>query len=181
MDRYRTCITDLPVRSLETSADRFKKVITEYTKSTTNIQLKNFDILETHTWEEVQVVAAEAVAKYKSKEQGFSGFFRKAGRGFGKVSPDQGWVQTLPCGDYTSVVCGALKLVFGAAAGMQGVRKKVLEALDCLPDTEISEQYLREYQNNKALARAAEELYVAILDAIVGMLQWLDASAYSKI
>lgn len=64
---------------------------------------------------------------------------------------------------------------------MSSLCKKVLEALKYLPDTEIAEEYLREYQEGKALSQAGVELYVAVLDAIVSMLEWLDRDAYSKL
>jgi hypothetical protein len=126
-------------------------------------------------------MVSQEVASYMSKGNGLGALFRQAGRTFAEASTGHlGWIETLPCGDYTSVVCGGLKLVFGAAASMSSLRKKVLEALKYLPDTEIAEEYLREYQENKALAQAAVELYVAILDAIMSMLEWLDRDAYSK-
>lgn len=86
-----------------------------------------------------------------------------------------------PSGDYGSVVCGALTLIFGAAARMGEVRKKILDALDCIPDAlEIPEALLDIYRTDQVLARKAAELYMALLEAIEGMLDWLDHKAYSK-
>lgn len=86
-----------------------------------------------------------------------------------------------PAGDYSAVVCGALTLIFGAAARMSEVRKKILDALDCIPDAlEIPEALLNVYRTDQVLARKAAELYMALLEAIEGMLDWLDHKAYSK-
>jgi hypothetical protein len=86
-----------------------------------------------------------------------------------------------PAGDYGSVVCGALTLIFGAAARMSEVRKKILDALDCIPDVlEIPEALLNIYRTDQVLARRAAELYMALLEAVEGMLDWLDHKAYSK-
>ncbi len=64
---------------------------------------------------------------------------------------------------------------------MSEIRKKVLEALDCIPDSlDIPEAYLHIYQNDPRLSRKAAELYMALLEAIEGMLDWLDHKAYSK-
>ena len=64
---------------------------------------------------------------------------------------------------------------------MSEVRKKILEALDCIPDAlDIPEAYLNMYQSDQNLARKAEELYMALLEAIEAMLDWLDHKAYSK-
>lgn len=78
-------------------------------------------------------------------------------------------------------MCGALTLIFGAAARMSEVRKKILDALDCIPDAlEIPEALLNIYRTDQVLARKAAELYMALLEAIEGMLDWLDHKAYSK-
>ncbi len=78
-------------------------------------------------------------------------------------------------------MCGALTLIFGAAARMSEVRKKILDALDCIPDAlDVPEALLNIYRTDQALARKATELYMALLEAIEGMLDWLDHKAYSK-
>lgn len=64
---------------------------------------------------------------------------------------------------------------------MSEVRKKILDALDCIPDAlDAPEALLNIYQNDQTLARKAAELYMALLEAIEGMLDWLDHKAYSK-
>jgi hypothetical protein len=64
---------------------------------------------------------------------------------------------------------------------MSEVRKKILDALDCIPDAlDIPDALLNIYRNDQALARKAAELYMALLEAIEGMLDWLDHKAYSK-
>lgn len=43
-----------------------------------------------------------------------------------------------------------------------------------------SSKYLELYRNDDELVHDAEELYVAILEAVEGMMKWLDKKAYSK-
>ena len=67
-----------------------------------------------------------------------------------------------------------------AATRMGEVRKKILDALDCIPEhLEIPESYMQLYQDDETLQRKAQELYMALLIAIEGMLDWLDHKAYS--
>lgn len=61
------------------------------------------------------------------------------------------------------------------------MRKKILDALDCIPEAlDIPEALLNIYRTDQVLARKAAELYMALLEAIEGMLDWLDHKAYSK-
>lgn len=109
------------------------------------------------------------------------------------------WLQLLPDGEYTSVVCGALRLVFNvgqrsvgrfwrlnlenhkAAARMNDIRQKILETLAGLSKTiDLSEDYLQIYRQDEELFRRAEDLYVVLLKGIEAMMDWLDHKTYSK-
>lgn len=64
---------------------------------------------------------------------------------------------------------------------MDRIRKKVLETLSALPGTlEAHHSYLELYRQDEGLLGKAEELYIAILTGVEGMIEWLDHSTYSK-
>ena len=112
----------------------------------------------------------------------------------------QTWLELLPVGEYTSVVCGAMKLVFGvnstpsrpseaekqliktqAAARMADIRQRILDTFSSLPGSiEASEDYLKIYRQDAELLGKAEDLYLAVLDGIEGMMAWIDHKAYSR-
>lgn len=65
------------------------------------------------TWKDVQDEAAEAYKKYQSDGKSWRHPFQTTGRAFSNVASRMEFLlQLLPNGDYTSILCGALKLVF---------------------------------------------------------------------
>ena len=64
---------------------------------------------------------------------------------------------------------------------MSKIRKQIVEALDSLSGTvQWSEDFLEIYCSDADLIRKAEELYLALLEGIEGMTEWLDERAYIK-
>ena len=56
-----------------------------------------------------------------------------------------------------------------------------METLLARPSTlEAHENYLQIYRQDDGLLGKAEDLYVAILTGVEGMIEWLDHSTYSK-
>jgi hypothetical protein len=99
---------------VEACTNRFKSVLAIYASKTKDVETKKFDLLACRSWDDVQDTASKAVEAYKEKEKGWRGFMNRVGRSFGRNSPaHQGWINALPCGDYTAVACGALTLIFG--------------------------------------------------------------------
>lgn len=76
--------------------------------------LQSFSIDGAHSWAEVLDQVELAKEEYDRKAKGKKGMFRKAGRYIGDhadiIDP---WLQLIPDTDYSSVVCGGLKFVFG--------------------------------------------------------------------
>lgn len=55
-----------------------------------------------------------------------------------------------------------------------------MSTLRSLPDTvESTENYLGIYREDKELFRRGEDLYIAVLEGIEGMMEWIDHKAYS--
>ena len=64
---------------------------------------------------------------------------------------------------------------------MDKIRKKILETLILVPGTDkMRDNYVEIYSNDEKLFDIAEELYIAILTGIEGIIGWLDHSTYSK-
>jgi hypothetical protein len=65
---------------------------------------------------------------------------------------------------------------------MNKIREKIMKTLRALSETVgASENYLRIYQQDEKFLDRAEELYIAVLAAVEGMIAWLDHSTYSKL
>lgn len=63
---------------------------------------------------------------------------------------------------------------------MADIRQKVLDTFANLPGSiEASEDYLKIYRQDEELLGKAEELYLAVLDGIEGMMAWIDHKVYS--
>lgn len=66
-----------------------------------------------------------------------------------------------------------------AASSMSKLRKKIFDALESLSGTmQWSSDFLEVYESDDELNKKAEELYLALLEGIEGMMEWLDHKAY---
>ena len=101
----------------------FYQVIESYQKYTKTHHLPpDFDIRKAHNWDEVQQAARLAETKYK--KDGTRSIFGKIGRGIQRSTPAvEPWLELIPNGNYTSVLCGGLKIAFGVRS-----RKSTLQA-----------------------------------------------------
>lgn len=135
-----------------------------------------FNIRGSHSWNDVLTVAGQATDHYQSKAKGFRGLLPKLGRKLGDTQPAiDGYLDMLPQGDYSSIVCGAVKLIFRATASMADVRKKVLDTLAASPELlEQTEMFLKMYSGDRRLNERAVQLYVALLLTIEAVIKWLN-------
>lgn len=63
---------------------------------------------------------------------------------------------------------------------MADIRQRILDTFASLPASiEASEDYLKIYRQDGELVSKAEDLYLAVLDGIQGMMAWIDHKAYS--
>ena len=97
---------------LSSQTDLFYQVIESYQKSTKIHHLPpDFDIRKAHNWDEVHQAAR--LAEAKCKKDGTRTIFGKIGRGIQRSTPAvEPWLGLIPDGDYTSVLCGGLKIAF---------------------------------------------------------------------
>lgn len=173
------------------------------------------DIRGSHSWEEVKIAIAKAQEEYDRKgKEGFSGKLRGLGRrSVAKssmiLSPSVddsscGWLALLPAGEYSSIICGSLKLVFGvslihsysvqnltsrkAAQNHTKLRESILNALSQFPqELDAVDFYLRLYEKKRIqddlhdrLVQAAFRLYISVLKAIECLMDWLDHNVFGK-
>ncbi|CAG8949095.1 hypothetical protein HYFRA_00002224 [Hymenoscyphus fraxineus] len=194
LSRKEDDVVDIETVAREKEAEKqtahFRTIIVAFSEANSLPKnLKGFDIRGAHDWDEVLETVDSAKAAYGDKAKGKKGIHIRAGRGISNrannLSP---WLELLPDGDYSSIICGGLKLVFGAAAAQANVRNKIMEAIETLPE-EIEEandtlerfRGVGDYKADQKLRKLSLELYLSILSAIEGMLKWLDEPAFKKI
>lgn len=143
---------------------------------------EGFDLRGKHTWEEVMDVAHTAEAKVNA--DGSKNLFRKAGRGTQKyASSMRRMIDLVPGGDYTSALCGGLKIAFDVAAQMKDSREAIFKTFHEIPITvNTAMQRLQEHPDDEPLFDAVTSLYLVVLQSIETMLKWLlDKSTWNKI
>jgi hypothetical protein len=73
------------------------------------------------TWEAVKLEAAKVIDEYNGKGNSWKNPFRSAGRISGNaISALEFLIVLLPQGEYSSILCGALKLVYSVSLGTSG-------------------------------------------------------------
>ncbi|ROW06831.1 hypothetical protein VMCG_04093 [Cytospora schulzeri] len=123
--------------------------------------LHSFNIHGAHSWAEVLDQVDLAKERYDRKAKGKRGMPRRAVRYISDHSEIiDPWLNLLPETDYSSVVCGGLKFVFGAAAEHS-------RAVDTKTWGRLRDKAVR--------------LYITILATVEGMLVWLDEKAFKKL
>ncbi|KAL8801420.1 MAG: hypothetical protein Q9182_004484 [Xanthomendoza sp. 2 TL-2023] len=141
-----------------------------------------FDIRTKHTWEEVLEVAHNAEAK--SIADASKNVFRRSGRRTQNYALAMSRIVNLiPGGDYTSILCGGLKIAFSMAHQMKEKREAIIEVFHEIPKTiKKAAERLEEYPDDEELFDAVTKLYLVVLEVIESMLQWLvDKSTWRKI
>ena len=131
-----------------------------------------FDIRATYSWDQVLTEAKLAEAAY-IKSGG--NVVRRLGRSIGdNASTFNQYLLLFPDGEYTSILSGGLKLMFGAAARMSDLRKTIWEAIRDVPYIVTrAERCMQRNSNDAELKELGTELYLSILAAIEGMTMWL--------
>lgn len=165
---------------------RTRLFIAEFSKRTANPKLKRFDgVHRDVTWVEVEHIADQALkSQYVSDGADFTGFFYHGRRHIDSGvlgGTSQGWIHELTPGGIKSVICCGLLLAFQAADNMPHVSKKILQSFDCLPINELSMELNSALMDDENMRILAADLYVAIMNAIIAVLDWLDNTAYGKL
>jgi hypothetical protein len=160
-----------------------------YQQTLDDHNVRSLDLSATHSWDEVMRLVKDSEAKYlEAGRRGPRRVTRFIGAYSESVLP---FLRLIPNGFYTSIICGGLRLVFEvslpaldwqvgrqygkqAAVNISTKREKVLAILLRIPDVIIeAEHSVETFYPDPALYDKAEELYLAILGAIEGAVEWL--------
>ncbi|USW57714.1 hypothetical protein Slin15195_G110330 [Septoria linicola] len=146
--------------------------------------VQTFDLRKAHDWVEVRREAAlTSQDKYNDKIKGFRGFFPRIARKIGDMNPAiEPIATTLPAGEYTSLVCGGIVLMFKAFDRVTKVREQVLTTLGEYPELLDSvERLLQLYRDDVKLEQRATALYIALLITIEGMIMWFEEKTWKRL
>ena len=97
--------------------DHFSTVIATYKSVTKSGELlpEGFDLRKTHNWDEVFRCANDA--EVRCKAEGVRNPFKRTGRVLQKAAPAMPqFLELIPNGDYTSALCGGLKIAFNVSS-----------------------------------------------------------------
>jgi hypothetical protein len=105
----------MPSFSTVTRTNEFKQFMQNYVSRTRDPgSIISFE--PNSTWEEVKLEAEKVIAEYNGKGNSWRTPFRSAGRISGNaVSALEFLIVLLPQGEYSSILCGALKLVYSVS------------------------------------------------------------------
>ena len=186
----------------EAERAKLKTALANFQKSV-GAKLKiNVDINHFQTWEEVEHVVGEVKRQYEGKSGAMAAtrrFFDRIGKNGGTFTA---WLGLLPDGEYSSVVCGAFKLIIKvstptgvrcftpcdtkrlsekAAIKIKEVRESIFDALGSIPTTLANAKLYTEMWRSVELHGEFSKLYTAILGVFEHMLSWLLEKHHSKV
>ncbi|KAK6440343.1 hypothetical protein LTR95_003424 [Oleoguttula sp. CCFEE 5521] len=185
--RYRVgqcCGQAAGTEALTSRTNAFKQFLNVFTNQTTKPGVKGYQLPSGCNITDVQREANAALAAYDERGNSLrTHFFHTAARDFStNASAIEILLKFLPDGEYTSVICGALALVFNAAKRLKDIREKILDCLGALTRTVEGTKKMHDlYYGDRELWQAAEDLYIALLDAVEDMVAWLDEKAWRRV
>lgn len=110
-DQFEPATSEASLNALAAKhTDQFLEVMRAVIKNAPKGSIPaDFDLHRAHNWAQVRLEAGlKAEETYHNRAKGWKGFFPRIGRKIGEMNPAIDAVaQTLPAGDYTSVVCGS--------------------------------------------------------------------------
>ncbi|KAL8911281.1 MAG: hypothetical protein Q9171_003528 [Xanthocarpia ochracea] len=168
---------------LASQAEHFAQVTEAFQQTSKGKHLSSvFDIRGKHTLDEVMKVADTAEARVNA--EGSKNIFRRTGRRIQNNALAMTRIlELMPGGDYTSVLCGGLKIAFDVAHQLKEKRDTIIELFRKLPPAiEKAGERLQEHPNDEPLFDTVTRLYMVVLESIETMLTWLvDKSTWRKI
>ncbi|ODH33993.1 hypothetical protein ACO22_03216 [Paracoccidioides brasiliensis] len=169
---------------IEQQRKRFSEAMEAYERTTTGSTFKtDVTTKQVHTWEEVLEEVNKASDRYNDVS-GFWGKIRKGLRRFGKNSKAfEAWASLLPSqSHYFSVLCGGMKLIFGAAARLHDLRSDISDALAEIPTLIAStHKALGIFRTSNDLRRCSAALYSATIAALHLIVVWYKEKALKKL
>ncbi|KAL9084287.1 MAG: hypothetical protein Q9165_008115 [Trypethelium subeluteriae] len=166
------------------TTERFKEIVQKMISRSGSKNagvLGKFTLRGKNTWAEVMNEANSALESYHKRSK--RNPFIRSGQALADKTPAlKAWIEILPSqGDYSSVACGALKLLFGAVSAMSKMRKHAEALIEALTDTVENTSGLLSLYRDPSLTQKAEELYIAVLEGTEMAICWLDSDAFKEI
>ncbi|OJD25472.1 hypothetical protein ACJ73_03156 [Blastomyces percursus] len=169
---------------VETQKKHFKKALEAYESTTAGSKFQtDVTTKSVHTWEEVLQEVKKASYEYNDVS-GFWGRIRKGLQSFGKNNKAfEAWASVLPSqSHYFSLLCGGLKLIFGAAARLHDLRTDISDALAEIPILISStHKALGIFRRSNDLRRSSATLYAATIAALHHIVAWYREKASKKL
>ncbi|PGH07687.1 hypothetical protein GX51_01696 [Blastomyces parvus] len=169
---------------VEKEKKSFKKALEAYESTTAGSKFQtDVTTKAVHTWEEVLEEVKKASDEYNDIS-GFWGHIRKGLRSFGKNNKAfEAWASVLPSqSHYFSLLCGGLKLIFGAAARLHDLRTDIGDALTEIPILISStHKALGIFRKSNDLRRSSAALYAATIAALHHIVAWYREKASKKL
>ncbi|KAK3367801.1 hypothetical protein B0H63DRAFT_489796 [Podospora didyma] len=158
----------------------FQLAMEAYESTTVGSKFKT-DVTENpiHTWDDVLTEVQRAQDMY-SDASGMWGRIQKGLRRFGSNGQAlEAWASLLPSeSEYTSVLCGGLKLIFGAAARLHDLRSDIGDALAEIPEQlRTTHLAMGIFKRSKELHQTSAALYTAIIAALHHIVVWYKEKA----
>ncbi|KAK5991555.1 hypothetical protein PT974_09839 [Cladobotryum mycophilum] len=168
--------------SLETRKHTFVRFMNSFLLGYKEKDVKAVRFDGSMTWADVQKEATAAFDEYTRQGKSWRHPFRSTGRAFGSVACRIEFLfQLIPSGDYFGVLCAGLTLVYNAARRKREIRGMIIRTLDSLSELiEGSKSFIQMYTWNDELKQRTEDLYIAILEAVEGITEWLKQSPLGK-
>ncbi|KAK2752304.1 hypothetical protein FQN55_007344 [Onygenales sp. PD_40] len=169
---------------IEEAKKQFKEAMEAYENTTVGSKFKT-DVTSrpVHTWEEVLEEAQKASDHYYDYS-GTWGKIRKGLHSFGRNNKAfEAWSSALPSeSHYFSLLCGGLKLIFGAAARLEDLRSDISDALAEIPiliATTHKAQGI--FKQSDDLRQCSAELYLATITALHHIVKWYKEKASKRL
>ncbi|EAQ86293.1 hypothetical protein CHGG_07546 [Chaetomium globosum CBS 148.51] len=134
---------------------------------------------ESTTWPQVLEEATQAFDDYTKRGRSWRHPFRSTQRLFGSVACRIKFlVVLLPDGDFTGALCGGLCLIYNAATRRREIQELIIRTLDSLSQhVEGTKSFLMMYAWDEDVRQKTEDLYIAILETIEALTEWLYRSS----
>ncbi|RYP76892.1 hypothetical protein DL771_001445 [Monosporascus sp. 5C6A] len=169
-------------KRLEERKNRFRVFMDSFLAGYKDKGPKKVSFDGTTTWPEVLDEATQAFDDYTKRGRSWRHPFRSTQRLFGTVACRiEFLIELLPDGDYTGIICGGLTLVYNAARRKRDLQELIIRTLDSLSEhVEGTKAFLRMYAWDEEVRKRTEDLYIAILEAIEALSEWLQRSSLGE-
>ncbi|KAH6850583.1 hypothetical protein B0I37DRAFT_428811 [Chaetomium sp. MPI-CAGE-AT-0009] len=167
---------------LEQRKDRFRCFMKNFLAKYNDREAGKISFDETTTWPQVLEEATQAFDDYTKRGRSWRHPFRSTQRLFGSVACRiEFLIVLLPDGDFTGALCGGLFLVYNAARRKRDIQELIIQTLDSLSEhVEGTKAFLKMYAWDADVRQKTEDLYIAILEAIEALTEWLQRSSLGE-